>query len=184
MNKEAEEPRIPRKNSWLKEVREWVLSLSVAVIVALLVQNYAFAQTEVRNVSMQSTLFAGQRLIEDKITYRFEQPDRGDIVIINGPESEQRLIKRVIGLPGDVIDMKDGQIYVNGTLTEESYVKGSTYPNGLEVPYEVPEGKLFVMGDNREHSTDSRELGPISVSSIEGRAIFRLWPLSKFGTLD
>ncbi|MCQ6557832.1 signal peptidase I [Paenibacillus mendelii] len=184
MNKKTEGPITQNKKSWLRETRDWVVSLSVAVIAALLIQNYAFAQTEVRNVSMQSTLFAGQRLIEDKITYRFEQPDRGDIVIINGPESELRLIKRVIGLPGDVIDMKDGQIFVNGTLTEESYVKGSTYPNGLEVPYQVPEDKLFVMGDNREHSTDSRELGPISISSIEGRAIFRLWPLDKFGGLD
>jgi len=170
------------KKRW-RELREWVTSLTIAVVVALLVQNYAFAQTEVRNISMQTTLYEGQRLIEDKISYQFESPSRGDIVIINGPESEMRLIKRVIGLPSDVIDMKDGEVYVNGEKLNEPYVKGTTSSKGLELPYTVPEGHLFVMGDNRERSMDSRELGPIARSSIEGRAIFRLWPLNKFGGL-
>ncbi|WP_308639321.1 signal peptidase I [Paenibacillus silvisoli] len=173
------------KKSWAKEARDWTVSLGVAIVAALLIQNYAFAQTEVRNVSMQHTLVEGQRLIEDKISYRFESPNRGDIVIIHGPESDKRLIKRVIGLPGDVIDLtSDGQVVLNGEPLTEPYVKGKTYSNGMSMPYTVPPEKVFVMGDNRENSQDSRELGPIAMSSLEGRAVLRLWPLDKFGGLD
>ncbi|HEX7058163.1 MAG TPA: signal peptidase I, partial [Bacilli bacterium] len=128
----------------------------------------------------------GQRLIEDKITYRFYGPSRGDIVIVHGPESDRRLVKRIIGLPGDVIDMRDGKLYLNGRELYEPYVKGKTYPNGMKLPYTVPAHKVFVMGDNREVSLDSRspEIGPIDLNSIEGKIIFRIWPLSKFGTID
>ncbi len=172
-----------KKKSWKRELSEWVISLSVAVGVALLFQTYVYAQSEVHNVSMQKTLVAGQRLIEDKWSYRFHEPQQGDIVIINGPESEVRLIKRVIGLPGDVISFHDGQVYVNDVLLEESYVFGKTFPGKLAMPLTVPEGEVFVMGDNREHSLDSRDLGPIALSSIEGKAVFRIWPLPSFGDL-
>ncbi|WP_054028902.1 signal peptidase I [Bacillus sp. FJAT-28004] len=169
---------------WMKEVREWVVSLGIAVVVALLFQNYVYAQSEVHNVSMQNTLVAGQRLIEDKWSYRLHEPRHGDIVIISGPESELRLIKRVVGLPGDVIDIKNGEVYLNGEKIEEQYVKGQTVAGSVSLPFKVKEGQLFVMGDNREHSMDSRELGPIARSSIEGKAVFRIWPLPKFGTLS
>ncbi|WP_225442784.1 signal peptidase I [Paenibacillus lycopersici] len=173
------------KKPWIRELRDWCVTLGIAITLALLIQNYAFAQTEVKNISMQKTLVDGQRLIEDKISYRFETPHRGDIVIISGPESDKRLIKRVIGLPGDVIDFTDdGQVLVNDTKLNEPYVKGRTYSNGMQVPFKVPAKSVFVMGDNRENSQDSRMLGPIAMSSIEGRAVFRLWPLSKFGQLD
>jgi signal peptidase I len=172
-----------KKKGWKRELTEWVLSLSVAVGVALLFQTYVYAQSEVHNISMQKTLVAGQRLIEDKWSYRFHEPQRGDIVIINGPESEVRLIKRVIGLPGDEIAMQDGQVFLNGQLLEESYTFGETYPGQLAMPLTVPEGELFVMGDNRENSKDSRDLGTIALSSIEGKAVFRIWPLPSFGDL-
>lgn len=164
-----------------KELQEWMISLAVAFVVALLIHNYAVAQTEVEMNSMENTLYEGQRLIEDKITYRFTDPDRGDIVIVHGPEYEQRLVKRVIGLPGDVLDIKGGNVYINGELLEEEYTKGETFPNGLAVPYTVPQDHYFVMGDNREISLDSRQLGPIQASSIEGRIVYRIWPLSEFG---
>jgi signal peptidase I len=173
------------KKPWIRELRDWCVTLGIAITAALLIQNYAFAQTEVKNISMQKTLVDGQRLIEDKISYHFETPHRGDIVIISGPESDKRLIKRVIGLPGDVIDFTDdGHVLVNHTALQEPYVKGLTYSNGMELPFTVPAKTVFVMGDNRENSQDSRMLGPISMSSVEGRAVFRLWPLSKFGQLD
>lgn len=171
------------KKGWKKELREWTLTIAGAVAISLLIQNYAFAQTEVHNISMEGTLVEGQRLIEDKVSYRIGEPERGDIVIISGPESELRLIKRLIGLPGDTIDMKAGKLIRNGEELDEPYVKGMTEPQGLELPYVVPEGKVFVLGDNRERSMDSRELGPIAISSLEGKAIFRLWPLSEFGNL-
>ncbi|MBO7746569.1 signal peptidase I [Paenibacillus sp. MWE-103] len=172
------------KKPWIRELRDWCVTLGIAITAALLIQNYAFAQTEVKNISMQKTLVDGQRLIEDKLSYHFESPHRGDIVIIDGPESDKRLIKRVIGLPGDAIDFtEDGHVLVNGKQLVEPYVKGLSYANGMKVPYTVPAKHLFVMGDNRENSQDSRMLGPIALSSIEGRAVFRLWPLNKFGGL-
>ncbi|NIK75531.1 signal peptidase I [Paenibacillus castaneae] len=173
-----------KSNKWVREIREWVLSLAVAVIVAMLFQNYVYAQSEVQNVSMQNTLIAGQRLIEDKWSYHFNEPQHGDIVIIKGPESELRLIKRVVAVPGDVIDMRDGEVYLNGKKSEEHYVKGQTFAGSVEMPFTVQPGQLFVMGDNREHSMDSREIGPIARSSIEGKAVFRLWPIPKFGKLN
>jgi signal peptidase I len=173
-----------RSKSWLKEIKEWTVSLGIALVVALLFQNYVYAQSEVQNVSMQNTLVAGQRLIEDKWSYYFHEPRHGDIVIINGPESELRLIKRVVGVPGDVIDIQNGEVYLNGQSIEEEYVKGQTFAGSISVPFTVKEGQLFVMGDNREHSLDSRSLGPISRSSIEGKAVFRIWPLPKFGSLS
>ncbi|MBW7473208.1 signal peptidase I [Paenibacillus oenotherae] len=173
----------PQKK-WVRELRDWGVSLSVAVVAALLIQNYAFAQTEVRNVSMQGTLYEGQRLIEDKITYHFYSPERGEIVIINGPEADKRLIKRVIGLAGDVLDLRDGKVYINDTLLEEPYVRGETLPSSVAFPFTVPADSVFVMGDNRMRSEDSRTIGAIPLTSIEGRAIFRLWPLSKFGQID
>lgn len=173
------------KKSWIRELRDWCVTFGIAIAAALLIQNYAFAQTEVKNISMQKTLVEGQRLIEDKISYHFETPNRGDIVIIDGPESDKRLIKRVIGLPGDTLDFTaDGHVSVNGQVLNEPYVKGLTYADGMKVPYTVPAKSVFVMGDNRENSQDSRMIGPIALSSLEGRAVFRLWPLSKFGQLD
>lgn len=173
-----------KRSRWRKELKEWALTLGVAVAASLLIQNYAVAQTVVRNVSMQDTLVVGQRLIEDKLSYRFVEPKRGDIVIINGPESELRLVKRVVAVAGDTIEIKDGRLVLNGIPQQEPYAKGRTLPLGMELPYTVPEGHVFVMGDNREHSMDSREFGPVALSSLEGRAVFRLWPLSQFGALD
>lgn len=172
------------KHSLIREVLGWVLIIPIAFTANFLIQTYAFAQTEVRNVSMQGTLYEGQRLIEDKLSYRFSDPSRGDIVILDGPEYEQRLIKRLIGVPGDIIDIKDGRLYVNGELQEEPYVKGMTYAAGLAVPYTVPEGHVFVMGDNRERSTDSRQLGPIALTSIEGKAVLRVWPPKDIGKVE
>jgi signal peptidase I len=158
---------------------------------------------------MQDTLYEGQRLIESKIPYYYSEPKRGDIVIINSElekgafkvfvantkeliesfnkneeEDNKRLIKRVIGVPGDTIDIKDGKVYINGELYEEAYVKGETYPNSMEFPIIIPEKEYFVMGDNRENSMDSRDIGLISIDKIEGKAVIRLWPLDKFGEIS
>ncbi|XEC97195.1 signal peptidase I [Paenibacillus tarimensis] len=182
MNKPVE-TNVKSTKSWKREVREWGVSIIAALGVSMLIQTYAFAQTEVHNISMQNTLVEGQRLIEDKLSYHFTGPKRGDIVIINGPESDVRLVKRLIALPGDVVDIRNGKLYLNGEVLEEPYTKGKTYPLGLDVPLTVPKGEVLVLGDNREHSTDSREIGTIAISSLEGKAIFRLWPLSQFGGL-
>jgi len=173
-----------KRKSLLREAREWAISLAAAVILAMLFQNYVYAQSEVQNISMQNTLVEGQRLIEDKWSYRFHLPRHGDIVIINGPETDIRLVKRVIGLPGDEIDIRDGYVYLNGEQLQESYIKGLTYEGSYELPVTLADGQIFAMGDNREHSFDSRDIGPIALSSIEGRAVFRIWPIATFGGLE
>lgn len=196
------------RNKALNEIVQWTVSILGALIVSLFIRTYAFAQTEVRQDSMQNTLCEGQRLIEIKAEYYFKGPKRGDIVIINreaevgilktlkasmrefaegfykkDEEDGKRLVKRVIGVPGDVIDIKEGKVYINGDLHDEPYVKGVTFPKGSKLPVEVPENMYFVMGDNRENSLDSRDLGLIAKEKIEGKAVFRTWPLSEFGKI-
>ncbi|WP_020615191.1 signal peptidase I [Paenibacillus daejeonensis] len=183
MSTDDKQSRQSARKGWRRELREWVLSISMAVVIALLIQNYAFAQAEVRQSSMSGTLEEGHRLVEDKLSYVFSEPKRGDIVIIDGPESDVRLIKRLIALPGDTVDMREGLVYLNGVKLEESYAKGQTFPAGLNVPFTVEEGQVFVLGDNREHSLDSRQLGTISFESLEGKAVLRVWPLQKFGEI-
>lgn len=168
-----------------KLIKEWVIPFAIVILVSLAIRNYGFAHIQVFNVSMQSTLFEGHRLIEDKISYRFSKPERGDIVIVNGPEYHERLIKRVIGLPGESIDFSpDGKVLINGEPLEEHYATGSTYARSMTVPAVVPDNAYFLMGDNREHSIDSRDLGMIPLSSIEGKAVWRFWPVSLMGILD
>ncbi|MFD0587115.1 signal peptidase I [Paenibacillus sp. GCM10027627] len=170
-------------NRWVKELKDWTLSLGIAIVVALLFQNYVYAQTEVHNVSMQNTLVAGERLIEDKWSYRFHGPGQGDIVIINGPQHEGRLVKRVIALEGQVLDIKEGSVYVDGAKLEESYAKGQTNAGGIAMPFTVPPGHVFVMGDNRENSLDSRAFGAVAITDLEGKAVWRIWPFNVFGNL-
>lgn len=167
-----------------RAIAEWIAALVAAAIIAVLVQRYAYAQLIVHNISMQKTLYDGQRLIEDRWTYHFHEPRRGDIVIINGPEADVRLIKRVIALPGDQLDIKDGIVWLNGDPLPEPYANGKTEPNDMTLPYTVGDNQLFVMGDNREYSLDSRLIGPIAISSIEGKAVFRIYPLHLFGKLN
>lgn len=166
-----------------KWIKEWGVPLVIAIIGATLFRTYGFAQIQVFDVSMQQTLYEGHRLIEDRISYRFSLPERGDIVILNGPEYDKRLIKRVIALPGEEINIVSGEVWIDGERLDEPYVQGVTSARGHVMPYTVPDDHVFLMGDNRERSLDSRELGAIPLSSIEGKTSFRIWPLSELGTL-
>jgi len=167
-----------------KLLKDWVLPFAIVIIVSFAIRTYGYAHIKVYNISMQNTLFEGHRLLEDKISYRFIEPARGDIIIVNGPEYPERLIKRIIGMPGEIIDMQGGQVQINGRNLEETYAKGLTDQQSLPMPYTIPNDSVFVMGDNREHSIDSRSLGAIPLTSIEGKAVLRFWPMSKFGTMD
>jgi len=193
---------------FIKEMIGWIFALISAVFIALCIKSYAFASPEIRQNSMQNTLIEGQRVIEYKIEYYFSKPKRNDIVIINQKAEKgvfkvlllnsmdffenfskstdqsidkERLIKRIIGIPGDEINIKDKKVYINGVEFKESYIKGNTFDNGMKFPIIIPHNKYFVMGDNREVSLDSRILGLIDINNIEGKAVFRVWPLNKFG---
>ena len=192
----------------VKEIIQWSVTILGAMAIALFFRSYAFAVTEIRQCSMETTLFEGQRVIEYKLGYIFSEPERGDIVVFDRDENnkelinrfvsecrdfyrfvrnrpdEDHLIKRVIGLPGDTIDIKDRKVIVNGRELEEPYSKGITLENQMELPLKVPENKLFVMGDNREFSMDSRAFGAIDLSNIEGKAVLRVWPIDKAGRIE
>lgn len=129
---------------------------------------------------MLPTLHHGDRLMIDKVSYRLRDPRYGEIVVFRFPANpRQRFIKRVIGLPGDTIEIKQHKVYLNGNPLNEEYVNGTMYGNFG--PFVVPENTVFVLGDNRNNSADSRyqEVGPIPNELIIGRALFQFWPLTK-----
>ena len=188
----------------MKKIFELLGTVVIAFAIAMFLKSTVFAIPEIRMNSMENTLIQGERVLEIKFIYELTAPKRGDVIIldkdnaskgffldyadevketidiIRGKAGKNHLIKRVIGLPGDEIKIEEGQVYINDELLEETYVKGETYADALEFPLIVPEGKVFVMGDNREVSLDSRQLGFIDYKQIEGKAVARIWPLDKF----
>jgi signal peptidase I len=135
--------------------------------------------------SMVTTLLVGDRVFVNKFVYRFWEPERGDIVVFQSVEGEgEDLIKRVIGAPGDRVAIINGVLHVNGEPQEESYVRdGRPLDSGPNGPTRVPEGEVFVMGDNRANSRDSRFFGPVPVENIEGEAFVIFWPPWRIGLL-
>ena len=128
--------------------------------------------------SMVPTLEVGDRVFVNKFVYRFSQPKRGDVVVFGSTEGEQEdLIKRVVGVPGDEVAVFDGALYVNGERWEEPYLNRDLPDTSYYAPTTVPEGKVFVMGDNRANSRDSRFFGPLPIDNIEGEAFFVFWPV-------
>jgi signal peptidase I len=187
----------PKKKSFsiLKEILQWIEVIVIAVVIALLVRGFLFEPVEVIGQSMQDTLFTNQRLITYKLGYNFAPPKRGDIIVLEFKEgvlnkllplpdpNEIDYIKRVIGLPGDELDLRDGAVYLNGVKLDEPYAKGITLKQSLDFPLKVPEKSVFVMGDNRQNSSDSRQIGFIAYSRIKGKAVFRIWPFKDFGNI-
>jgi len=167
-----------------KEIISWIKLIVTAFIIAFILKTFIFQIAYVKGPSMEPTLYEGQILIVSKLNYRLGAPKRGDIVVLNDNLEHKDLIKRVIGLPGENVDIKDGFVYINGELLEEDYISVPTYENGFEAS-EVPENKYFVLGDNRPESRDSRSssLGFVKRENIMGKAVFRLWPLNKLGTI-
>ena len=156
-----------------------------AVVVALVVRTYLLQAFSIPSASMESTLEIRDRLLVNKLSYQFGDVERGDIVVFERPESlpsvYDDLIKRVIGLPGDVVEGHDNQVFVNGVALVEPYLDGDVRIGDF-APIDVPAGYVFVMGDNRGDSTDSRVFGPIDIDRIEGEAFLRYWPLPRIGT--
>jgi signal peptidase I len=162
-------------------VREIVITVGLAVIIFLVFQT-VIQSSIVDGNSMQPGLQNGQRLIVIKPVYVFNDPQRGDIVIIHPPVAPQsQWVKRVIGLPGDIIEVKRQIVYVNSIALTEPYIKAS--PEYTLKPYEVPENNYFVMGDNRNNSTDSHSGWTVDKSDIVGEVWLRIWPLNQWGVV-
>lgn len=175
------------KNPVLREVLDWTLHITVAVLLALFIVKFVGQRTLVDGSSMVPTLQDKNQLIVEKISPRFGTLHRGDIVAIYIPEERKDYIKRVIGVEGDSIEIKEDRVFVNGEALIEDYINGNK-TDKVVAEYSklvVPKGKIFVLGDNRKPgmSNDSRSIGPLEVKRVEGRAVLRYWPLNEFGTL-
>ncbi len=162
---------------------EYAEAMLFAMVLLIVLFTFCFRVAGVEGSSMEPNLYGNDRLI---LNVHFYEPAYGDIVVINR-YTEDPLIKRVIGLEGDTIriDATSGEIYRNGTLLEEGYINCPTFPKELADEVTVPAGHLFVLGDNREVSKDSRslEIGMVDEEDVVGKAILRVWPLYKFGVL-
>ena len=154
-----------------------------AVIIALLIHQFLAQATRVYGQSMQPNLYTNERLVVEKLTYRFHGPRRGDVIVLHDPEGgPESLIKRVVGLPGERIQITDGRLFIDGVLLDEPYLSQGTQSVGRS--WSVPPLSVFVLGDNRVASRDSRTFGAVQLDQIVGRALFRYWPLSQVGTVD
>lgn len=168
--------------------REWIESLTI-ILVVMFINIFIFGITTVSGESMNPTLSNNDRLILKKYraTLQIEKYDRGDIVVFKSPlEKDKRLfIKRIIGLPGDKINISDGKVFVNDKYIEETYIENNLYTEELLYGdnFIVPEGEIFVVGDNRLRgcSNDSRNFGSILLEDIKGKVILRVFPFNKFG---
>ena len=176
----------------MKNIMKEILSTSIYLLVVLcaayLIINYVGQRTQVSGSSMETTLSDGDNLLVDKITYRFSEPKRFDIIVFPFQyDTDTYYIKRIIGMPGETVQIDyDGNIYINGSLMEESYGREVIQnPGRAAEPITLGEDEYFVMGDNRNNSSDSRDpsVGNIHRKDIIGRAWVRIWPFSKFGVL-
>ena len=199
----------PKKPSGLRSLVEWVVVIGASLGVALLIQAFLFQPFRIPSLSMSPTLHVGDRIVVNKLSYHTHDVHRGDVVVFTRPrckapatptwancgdlERLDDLVKRVVGLPGNRLYIANDRVYVNGRALSEPYVRkganivpqppGCGFAGTAAKPYVVPMGMVFVMGDNRDDSIDSRCFGPITEKSIVGRAFFKIWPPGRIGGL-
>jgi signal peptidase I len=189
-----------RKRQKRRHQRRWVVETTavviLAVVVALLLRSFVVGTYSIPSTSMVPTLMVGDHIVVDKLAYDLHGIHRSDIVVFTTPKNEHcagppvpDLVKRVIGLPGDTISLKDGYVYIDGkrlsepwlpaTVRDENLPGPAGTPYNLVRPFKVPTGDVYMMGDNRTMSCDSRYWGPVPESTIVGKVDMRIWPLSR-----
>ena len=178
-----------KKSGFLKEFISFSIYLLSVLVLTWLLMTYVVQRTVVEGESMENCLYDGDNLLVDKITYRFHEPKRFDVVVFPyAYDAKTYYIKRVIGLPGETVYIDDhGDIYINEEKIQENYGNEVILDGGLATGFVfLGSDEYFVLGDNRNHSTDSRDpsVGPVKRDSIIGRASFRIWPFSKFGKIN
>lgn len=173
--------------SILKELMGWIVYIIIIVALAWVIITFVGQRTQVSGHSMETTLSHGDQLIVDKISYRFRDPDRYDIVVFPYQYEENTYyIKRIIGLPGETVQIVDGYVYIDGQQLDEHYGNEVMLDPGIaEEPVTLGNDEYFVLGDNRNNSQDSRaaNVGVIHRKDLLGRAWIRIWPLSEFGVI-
>jgi signal peptidase I len=166
------------------EAWEWIKALGIAIALAFVIRTFLFAPFIVEGESMETTLHNEEKLVVNKAIYYLEKPQRGDIIVFHA-EAKRDYIKRVIAVGGDTVEVRNDQLYVNDKPVDEPYLakkREEAKQEGIPLtedfgPVKIPEGQIFVMGDNRQNSRDSRAIGPVDLDTVVGRAEFVFWPL-------
>ena len=185
----APPPSTRRRKGAAHQLIEWLVVLAVAVTAAFLVRAFVLQQFAVSGHSMDTTLHDGDRVLVNKLSYRMHDPNRGDVVVLKTIEGagERDLIKRVIGLPGETLEYRNCVVYIDGKELIEPYLDPTvvtpTQCGGGQPPITIPADQVFVMGDNRGGSKDSRNIGAIQYSDLLGRAFVIIWPTSDWAWL-
>ena len=173
---------LPQERQWSKPqryFRQYILTILVMLVVVFgFIRPFVVEGFRIPTQSMVPTLEVGDRILANKFIYRFSEPERGDIIVFESPDGETYLTKRVLGLPGDTITVEHGSLYVNDERQRETYLNPDLTDESSYGPTEVPAGHVFVMGDNRANSADSRSIGPVPQDNIVGEAFLRVWPLN------
>ncbi len=167
---------------WLGEL---VVMVALAFLLASGIRTFVIQPYVIPSSSMEPTIEISDRVLANKFIYRFSEPQAGDIVVLDDPtETVQTLIKRVVATGGQIVDIENGRVLIDGIPIDEPYSLGApTEPMVIGMPYAVPEGSVWLMGDNRPNSADSRVFGAVPLSDINGRAFFTFWPMDRVGPL-
>jgi signal peptidase I len=184
----GENLRQPKPRSTGQGVGEWIGIIVAALLLAFLIKTFVMQTFFIPSGSMEHTLDVNDRVLVNKLAYKYGNLHHGDIVVFKRPPLEpdqtiNDLIKRVIALPGDTIESRNGLVYLNGQPLAEPYLATGMLTDRLP-PTKIPEGQIFVMGDNRVNSQDGRFFGPIDEDLVVGKATFRIWPPSRMGSID
>ncbi len=171
-----------------KEIREWLLSLVVAVVVVTLIRSFLFTIIRVDGPSMSDTLLDGDKLFVTIADMKIIGPQRFDVVICKYPQRRDHYVKRVIGLPGETLEVRKGVLYIDGEAIEEPFLSDLRTERFDKIsnnfgPIVIGEGEYFVMGDNRDNSNDSRNVGMITEEMMVGKVRQIIWPLNRFGAV-
>lgn len=180
-------PTVESERRSLRNLVEWVAIIAGALAVALIVKTFLIQAFFIPSLSMFPTLDEGDRVLVNKLSYKLHDVHRGDLVVFERPDGQPEseikdLIKRVIALPGETIESREGTVFIDGKQLEESYLVEGVATDNLP-RQEIPRGHVFVMGDNRSDSADSRVFGPIDEDTIIGRAFVRVWPIPELSLL-
>src|SRR6266852_3029249 len=171
-------------HSFRNEIRVWTRDLLIAIGLALVIIVFLYQPVKVEGTSMAPLLTDQERIFINKFVYRFEPIERGDVVVFWYPlDRSKSFIKRVVGLPGETVEIRQGRVYVNGKRLSEPYVPQQFTDVSTFGPVRVPPDNYFVMGDHRISSNDSRVFGPVPDRYIYGKAVFAYWPMERFGSI-
>lgn len=166
----------------IRGIKDWSKDFVKALLFFLLLQTYVIQGFVVEGACMEPELHSHEKIIVNKMIYHLKDPQVGDVVVFTYPlEPGKDFVKRVVGVPGDVVEIKDGYLYRNGKMMKETFVK--EYVFGNYGPLKIPHDKLCVMGDNRNYSHDSRAWGLLDKKLVKGRAEVKFWPVSQFGLI-